>query len=342
MSLHYESAFNKALPPIIVTLVAALIGGIGWVLKNNWKSVCSSFIKLWLFYFPQPFNIVFSIESKSELPSGSYNNELKKKFSENLDHLGLTKIAKVKDFEDLKYFKNKEEAEAYLQNHELDLIIWGRVTEDRLKSEGKNKHEFLLNLSSKTPKDPQNLIQQVIMGDIQAAFVSKRHFSIIEESSFRDLKIATDDLTDISLYILGTTLLLRGNLSETLKVFEMLYERNKNEPGPFLEKVKFRLNNIYELLGIKNAIDEKRYKPALEYYEKILRIFPKNHNALVGQAYCCVQLGFSEKGEQAVSTLEKLFPNSAHTLIDLAYFRIVQKKYNEALKFYERIKSIEV
>ena len=330
--------WGKTIEILIDTLVC---GFLLWLMQKYWEPICRFFIRLWLLHFPlKPFNVVFSIQSKSDMPSGSYNNELKIKIKENLDQLGLSNIVRLKDFEDLKYFKNREEAEAFLIKHELDLIWWGRFSEDKLKSKGKTNHELLINYTYKYPEDNQGQVRKVIADDIQAAIVNKRHFSIIEDESFRDIRIASDDLTDLSLYIVGSCMLLFGRLNETVLIFEKLFDRNNKNSDDFVEKVKLKLGNAYELLSIKFGLDGRNYSEGLEFSEKLLKLFPGSHNGLANSAYFLVMLERMEDAGKTVERLKSRFPDSHTTLIDLAFFEIIQKNYNEAFDYYLKIASI--
>ena len=138
------------------------------------------------------------------------------------------------------------------------------------------------------------------------------------------------------------TLKLYGKITNSLVLFEQLQRRlklKKNGNKIIYEKILLNLYNCYELLIIEHGIYKKNHLISAQYCSKILAInkFKNDFFAMANLAIAKYCLGDTAHAEIYVNKLESLYPNNPITLLDVAYFRILQKKYKEAFRKYKKL-----
>lgn len=288
-------------------------------------------------FFPANFNILICLETKEGINTGSYFQELKSNLLTAIDKAGLSSFIKVKDVSDLHKFNNKEEAESFRKRKDIDLIIWGELSSDRLKQNGKSVSEVRLNFTYGHPDDESKKLGEAIRFDINGRFALRNYWKIMEDSSFNDIKIVSSNIFDISLYILALTLKIYGQIEKSLTLFESLYKKYKETSDVFKESLKPHLYECYDLL-IQNSLWNRRGNQKAEDYSKRLLLINNTHySALTGLALAQYRLGKILESEATVQEIQLLYPNSAATLVDVAFFQILKGRYGKAYETYKKL-----
>ncbi len=334
--------WNKIIETLIPLLIILVLG---WIAKIVWHSRVK--ILRWikrqrLNLFPVNFNVAFSLDFKDGLNSGNYFNQILHNVNDIIDQCGLHSQIIIKDFSDIQKFNNKEQAEKFVVKKSLNLIIWGGFTNDVLKLKGENINEIKLNFTYQHPQDTRGKIGKMILLDISSRMAKKNYWNIVESDSFRDIKIISNNLLDISLYIIALTLKLYGNLEKSLNLFEQLYQNLLKRNDEFSKTVIPHLINLYELLIIENGQNRKNYILGSEICRKLLKLNENSFFGIANLATFQVKLGNIKESEELVSRLQKLYPREPVTQVDLAYFRILRKNYKKAFEHYSNLLKYQV
>ncbi len=301
-----------------------------------WKNIALFFRKLKIKFFPTKFNVALAVEFDKLMNSGKYYNEIRKNLLSILDDLNLSGIIRIEDFSDIYLFSNKKEAEKYREKKNLDLIIWGRFTSDELKINSRNINKINLKFTYVVPKfkqDKNNNIGRAIISDIISKIALKNYWQIIEEQSFADVEIVSNNLTDISLYIIGLTLKFRGRLFDSMTIFEKLQQRLIIKNDNLLNGVNFHLIDVYTIFAI-DGINLEDFVKTKKFCDKILAIDSVNKFALCNLALSEYRINGFEKSREVVDKALKLYPRDSVVEINVAFIRILQADYNNALKHY--------
>ena len=197
-----------------------------------------------------------------------------------------------------------------------------------------------INFTYSYPKyinDKENKLGKLVILDIGSRLAVKNYWQIIENNSLEDINIVSNNLFDISLYIVGLTLKLYGRLGESKEIFEKLYKKLEVSSDNFKDLVRPHLFDCY-IIFINEIIATKRnYTEGIIFCENILKIEENNYFALTNLAVFCYKVGDSNKCEKAVELLLGYYPKEPHTEVDVAFIRIIQGRYKNAYKHYSRL-----
>ncbi|MEN8253203.1 MAG: hypothetical protein ABFQ62_02395 [Patescibacteria group bacterium] len=306
-----------------------------FVLKQN---AVIKFLKLhWLKYFSSNFNVGISIKKDSGKLSDAYHETIKEKLSEIVDKFNLSSEIRISFFSDIKTFKNKKEAIKFRKENDLDLLVWGNFSSESLKLDGETVIEPTLKFTFKYPDNKDGRIGKSFGRELKSVLKSKKINLIKESSSLTDLKILPEKVFDICSYIVGVSSLLYGKIDASEKILESLLKRNKNDQTNFIKGVRAHLNNIYTY-RIKTLILEKEnYKNLLSVSEKMTSLNPSSISGLTAKAIAQFNSGEIKESEKTVALVQNKYPSEDVTNINVAFFRILQKKYNRALKYYKKL-----
>jgi len=330
---------SRIIEALIPLLVITILGWIAWIVWHNRKTIIKWILRNKLRYFPINFNVAFSLDFKDGLNSGNYFDQIKKNINSIVDKTGLNKQIIIKDFSDIQKFNNKDEAEKFRNKKNIDLIIWGGFTNDTLKIKGENINEIELHFTYGHPDNRNRTIGKMLLLDIASRLAKKNYWKIIESNSLEDVKIISNNIFDISIYILALTLKIYGRILESLKLFEQLHKNLVERKDDFSNEILPHLYNCYEIFVIEYGIKKKDWKIGKEYCFKILNIKKDDFFGLSNLAAFESRLGNNSEVENLVNKLLSLYPGNHITEVDVAYVRILQKNYNNAFKHYRNIIS---
>lgn len=337
--LSAASIAEQVIAGIAVMIIIAAFG----VITAYFRSKKFRNFVLWFRYSYLPiskFNVCISLEANEEKNSGIYNAEIKRNLIETINNLGLKNLIRIRDFKGSKYFKTKEEAEAYSKKNDLDLIVWGRFSSDHLKKDGSQISDMLLNFTFGHPKGRSGRIGQMAKKELGSVFATRQYWQIVEDNSYIDVPIVSSNLTDVCLYTVALSMMLFGEIVESTQIFEKLHQKSLGKTDQFFDGVVHHLKNAYELLGVKEGFSNKNFLKGIDYNHKLLKIDPKNLLALANNAVYHAKLGKTADAERYVQELQRSYPDMPITFVDVAYFRIVNKQYNLALENYKKLSTL--
>ena len=82
----------------------------------------------------------------------------------------------------------------------------------------------------------------------------------------------------------------------------------------------------------------KKYAVSAENYEKAIKQGVNSSNVHYNLAYTYGKLG---KGKEAIAQYEKISPPTKEVLIIIAQYYLKEKKYETAIKYYQKIVALE-
>lgn len=318
-------------------LIMAVIGWIAKVVYDYRKNILLWLKKQKLIYLPVNFNVALSLDFKEGLNSGIYYEEIKKNLLKLIDNNRLHNHIKLKDFSDIQKFKDKKEAELFTIKKNIDLIIWGFFTNDGLKKEGESINKVNLNFTYRHPDNKEKSIGRMLLLDINSKLAIKNYWQIVEKNSLNDVEVVSENIFDIATYILALTLRIYGYIEKSLSLFENLYNSLSSRQDNFKRHIVPHLINCYELIIIENGINGKKFDISKKYCEKLLNFKKNDFFGLSNLAVFQYKTGEKSKAEKSVELLLRLYPKNPLTEVDIAFFRILQKKYSEAYKHYKNL-----
>lgn len=334
-------SWNKIIETLIPLLILCVISGIAKIIYDYRSSLSLWFRRLKLNLLPVKFNVALSLDFKDGLNSGIYYQETKNNLLKIIDQNGLSGLVILKDFSDIKKFSSKNEAESFRNKKQLDLIIWGGFSGDGLKKGGEEIYKIDLNFTYGYPDDKEKKIGAMLLVDIGSKFAVKNYWQILENNSSVDLEIITNNLFDLSAYILGTTLKLSGRIAVSLKIFESLFNKLLVQNDRFSQQIIPHILNCYEVFIVDIGVNRKRSDLGVEFCRKYLKLKQNNFFALSNLAIFQYRLGLEKEAEKNVEKLLKLYPNQPVTEVDIAFFRILQKNYTNAYKHYQKLSTYQ-
>ena len=107
--------------------------------KNIWLLLR----KAWLKCVPVNFRIGISFEFTGNKNAKNYHKQLSKNLLNIIDELRLGKQLKAQVISEIKVFKSIEDAESFRGKKNLDLLIWGRLSNDGLKKMEKKPQKWI-------------------------------------------------------------------------------------------------------------------------------------------------------------------------------------------------------
>lgn len=333
MNINWASVIENLIPLLIIAVITA----VGTIVYRSRKDIFLWFKRLKLNLLPIKFNVALSLDFNEGLNSGTYYQEIKRSLLKIIDENQLSKVIVIKDFSDIKKFNDISEAEEFRNKKQIDLIIWGGFSGDKLKKDGEEIHKVDLKFTYGHPDDKEKRIGAMLLVDIGSKFAIKNYWQILEKNSYNDIEIITNNLFDLSTYILGTTLKLSGRVNISLKLFETLFNKLNTKKDDFVKQIIPHLLNCYDIYILDLGVNKKRFDLGESFCNKYLQILPDNFFALSNLALFQFKLGKEIEAEANVEKLLKLYPNSAITEVDVAFFRILQKNYKNAYKHYQKL-----
>jgi len=286
---------------------------------------------------PVRFNIALSLGFNEGLNSGNYFSQIKKNLLNMIDDNGLSKQLILGDFSDINRFDSREQAESFRNKKNIDLIIWGEFTNDGLKAKRETITKVNLKFTFGCPDNKNRAIGSMLLLELTSNLAEKNYWQIVENNSLNDIEIVANNIFDISTYIVALTLKLYGRITQSLKLFEHLFRSLNNRSDDFRKKIIPHLLDCYSILIEEYGIKRKNFGCGTEYCKKILQLDKDNFFALADLATFQYKNGDKDAAELSVNLLLEKYPGDPITKVNVAFIRILQKKYNNAYQHYKKL-----
>jgi hypothetical protein len=300
----------------------------------------------WVYYSGRIFwrfvsnklRIYFAVEANAE--GELYYSQINKEIHVAFDNLNLKKSIEIKRLAPDISFNDKRKAERYARTRMIELLVWGHALEGKIN--GKPATEFRLNFTYNYQLLPQ-LDRSIFLGNI-AKSLAGRYWKILDENSFFDISLVAENITETSLFILGSCLFVSGNLPEAKLIFNRLHlllDGQKLETFPqfnaFKTFVKNHLIHILMLVGAEKNI-EKHYVESRNNFLQLLTLDPDNSTAHLMLAKFSVVLDHDIP--KAKEHTGKVTDRGIAYLryYNYGYFSLLEKNEDEVLRNYQSIR----
>lgn len=319
---------------VILPLIVIFFTFIGNLIFKNRKDILLAFKKLSFRVFPVNFNIAFSLDFDEGLNSGNYFDQMKKNILKIINDANLSSQIKIKDCSNLRKFENKEQAEKFRNEKNIDLIIWGGFSNDNLKTKGEVVNKVNLSFTFGYPSQQGDNLGKLLQFDIKSKFAQKNYWQIFEKNSNIDIEEISNNIFNISTYILALTLKLYGKIRKSLVLFEQLKLKVANKDKKLHNDIVGHLINCYQILALEMAFKENNHYASIDYCNKILQLQPDSFFAITNLAVAFYKIGNLPESNKYVEILKKKYPNNTITMVDLAFIKILHKDYIGAYSIY--------
>lgn len=320
------SEFEKK---ILITGILVFCFYIYWTLKSGRFSLPSGKIK-----------ILLSIKTDEE--SQKYYVAIKQTMESKLVDLSLTSKIKIGEL-GTDVIKNKKDANRFVIQHIVDLLVWGDVLSG--KKEGILYSKFKLRYTFKHNRVPLKLFA-LLMSDISLSLI-KRKDDILDEDSYNDIIILAQDVLEPSLFIITLALIVGNQYSKAYEIMTNLRElliRRKDEQCADIRAVLLgRVNALLiEILICQGdeAVDFNRYKMAVIFYEKVLDMDPNNLPVCTHLAKLYYLLGDIDNSKKYTAHAEVIQKGNLFTLANEAFYALIELKYDTALSKYKKLEIV--
>ena len=283
------------------------------------------------------YTIIFCI--KTDENSSRHYEKVFKELQNKIDNFNLAKgIRLINISSDI--INNKTQAEKYRENYGVDLIVWGDCFSET--QNGKEIVAFSLNYTCRINK---SLRAKLTLFKLDLLLVAgTRDWSIKLDNTLFEKKKVVDNFLEACLFIIGIYLLTDNKLRDAIKLLNSLKQMIAYmKPDPFKKFIQGRINSLivetYLLLGsVEN--EKKSYRLAKRCFLELEKYLPRNFRILAGLARLEYLTGSLDKAIQYTVKAAKIKRHHPIIYLNIAFFRLLEKKYNRVLFWYKKTLSL--
>lgn len=242
------------------------------------------------------------------------------------------------------HFDDRVGAEKYVRDHHLNLVIWGDCLAGQ--ENGNDVLQYILHFSYSFSYIDNNAesLRYALNKDFQSISV-QRYWRVQRENALIEMQVMGNNLAEISLYVIGVCLLSKGEIKKGVLIFEDLFKRlncAEKRKTQIYAKVKNHLISLCNFISVIEWAEMRNKKTSRIYAEKVLAIDDNNydcHARIALYDYLDGNLLGSRRHVKRCETIDRRHPC---TLLDKAFFCILDKKYKSAAKIYKRLSNMPV
>jgi hypothetical protein len=229
-------------------------------------------------------------------------------------------------------------AHKYRESRGITLLIWG--SGGNLKDKGKEVTPFKLYFTFPTGIIRRD--QMKLLSLDAGLFLQDKKWLVYDEDTYTYTVTVTNDLLEVSLFILGISNLLTNRLEDGIILLERvkLLLNSRTQLTDILEAKKGRVNAI--LLStlwvlFRNICLGKQTEKEFKIIKKVLELDPKSLAANLEMARIQFLRGHTDDSKQYNKRAYAVDRRNPLLLFNFAFFAILEKKYDSAIRFYNRI-----
>ncbi len=234
------------------------------------------------------------------------------------------------------------DAERYCAKFGIQQVVWGIADYGTIK--GKELLKFDVNhFLALSEMIEQNL--NLLKRDY-AILRDGRPFTIQNEESLIDVEVVADDFLEISLGLIAIQALIRGATNDAVKILSLvvprLQARNQRAATKERSAQARRLAEILHGAMMRSAVASHEagdHAATVSLIQKLLPAYPTNINIRLTIARAFFYLGDIKAAVQQTSDVLRIDKSNPAAFTNQAFFSILRKKYDEAGKWYERLRA---
>lgn len=319
--------------------ITGLVSIVLILLYRHWRRALEFLRYLRFKFLPIHFMVTLAVGHNSGMNSGIYYSEIKRILLRELEIFGLRNIVTVADFSDIYLFEDQANAEDFRNKKDINLIVWGNFTADGLKTNGENTNVFAPNFTYGYGYEAKNqdAVKSFIVERINHIAQIKKHWIIHDSNSHSDVELLGQNLSILVSFIVGLTVGTRGELDLTISIFEKLYSSLLQRSDSATACLKKDLIQCYILMIDKLTKNQASQKEIKKIAEKIILIDNDNFDGLVYLAFAQYKTGQVVDCKKTIKLLLLKHPKSNLARLDAAFIDIMEGKYGNALRKYNKI-----
>jgi len=241
-------------------------------------------------------------------------------------------------------FEDRKAAEKYVKDQHLNLVIWGDCLTGKQDEKDVSQYILHFSYSFSCQEGHEEPVRYVLNKDFQSISV-QRYWKVQRENALPEIQVMGNNLVEISLYITGVCLLSKGDIKKGVLIFEDLFQRincvEKRKLQIFAQ-VKNHLISLCNFISVVEWAEMRNRKASRLYSEKVLAIDDNNYDCHARLALYDYLDGNQLGSKRHVKRCEKIDRRHPCTLLDKAFFCLLDKKYKSAAKIYKRLSSMPV
>ena len=236
-----------------------------------------------------------------------------------------------------RFRQDLREAHHYREANNIDILIWGNA--QNLKERGKDVAPFKLYFTYGVKFSRAD--QKIQLALDSALFVGDKQWLVYDEDSRTYTATVTNDLLEVTFIFLGISFMMLGKLDLSIKILQraIILLDKKNEQTPIgvakRKRAKDLLSEaIWEEFNEIRSGDKLR---ALGLMKRFLDLNPRSFPAHIGIARIEYELGNTNGAIEWTKKAREIEPRNPVLFINFAFLRILEKKYDRAARWYNKI-----
>lgn len=249
-----------------------------------------------------------------------------------------------------KKFLNDRDAEEFILNEKINLLIWGYTEEGKVQNLDTTifhlrfSYNFITAGRSYEEHSEQykNFTQ-----DINNALIG-RLWEVTRPNTLPDLRVVSENISEISLYIIIKAITSYGLWRVALKYCDELLTMLKRYNSPnlfprfneFEDIVKQMAADLSNSISYHYSVIENDFKTARDYSSKALTYVDNFFPALINLARISWLLGNREEAKKFTKIARKQNASSALVRLNHAFFALEEGRFKSAVATYKKIKNV--
>jgi tetratricopeptide (TPR) repeat protein len=237
--------------------------------------------------------------------------------------------------------QNLKDAERYAARYGIRQVVWG------VAEYGSIQHEEMLKFDVKHFMAFDQLVEQnlQLLRRDYAILRAGRPFTIKNSDNLVDLQVVADDFLEISLGLVGIQALIAGANADAVKILSLVVGTLQAKTiANVADTRKMQVRRLTELLHgamIRLAIDSHtngEHSTAVALLQQLLPAYSKNIDIRLTTARALFYLGDLKGAVQQTNEIIKIDRANPAAFANQAFFAIRKRKYDDAGKWYERLR----
>ena len=241
-------------------------------------------------------------------------------------------------------FEDRKAVEKYVCEQHLNLVIWGDCLTGKQDNKDVSQYILYFSYSFSCKQGHEEPVRYVLSKDFRAISV-QRYWKVQRENALTEIQIVGNNLAEVSLYMVGVCLLSKGDIQRGVLIFEELFRRlncAEKRKLQIFNRVKNYLISLCNFISVVEWAEMHNRKNSRIYAEKVLAIDDNNYDCHARLALYDYIEGNVLGSKRHVRRCESINRYHPCTLLDKAFFCLLDKKYKSAAKIYKRISSMPV
>jgi len=338
---------------LLVVAVATGLGVIGITLKPSAyveMFVLLEFIALavWVYQrWIRPFDrktMAIGFAVRPDATSLPIYNEVRASFQREINKLGLSDFVKIRKLPSDLNFQTNKQAEKYLMNKGLRVIVWGDTS--TVTVGGVTTSVF--NIQSSYQHKPMDNANKASLANTIQKGVQRSKWSVSHDDSLAGLAVVSGNVLEVSLYTLAVCLVSVStpeSVGYAVQVLErikgLLLTRQQDENFPNLGETQQEIDMLlaaqYARLSEYHLFETQNVAQSRIWANKWVNLEPRSYNANIQAARLAWDTGDRNSALQHTSRAAQIAPQECLHRLNLGFFHFYDNKFGKGIVQYRKL-----